>query len=184
MEEQFKTLIVLSHYLEVFLLWSYLFDLHACVEWNTKNLLPPQTGRFRQFWDEAAKNRHIVEAVPGMSELRFFSYWGYSLRLWHVGMCYCCLHWLTTELIVGFEQAIQAYAVHVLSLTYQKVPRSVLAEVCFNFLVFTCSLRCSSIWCHSYCQIWFWVPASTSWHLLFAQLKNKNIDLSSISFTF
>ncbi|XP_010526137.1 PREDICTED: eukaryotic translation initiation factor 3 subunit K-like [Tarenaya hassleriana] len=67
MEEQFKTLIVLSHYLE--------------------------TGRFQQFWDEAAKSRHIVEAVP------------------------------------GFEQAIQAYAVHVLSLTYQKVPRSLLAEV-------------------------------------------------------
>ncbi|XP_054804650.1 eukaryotic translation initiation factor 3 subunit K isoform X2 [Prosopis cineraria] len=66
MEEQFKTLIVLSHYLE--------------------------TGRFRQFWDEAAKNRDIVEAVP------------------------------------GFEQAIQGYAIHVLSLTYQKVPRSVLAE--------------------------------------------------------
>ncbi|OIW19326.1 hypothetical protein TanjilG_26025 [Lupinus angustifolius] len=66
MEEQFKTLIVLSHYLE--------------------------TGRFRQFWDEAAKNRHIVEAVP------------------------------------GFEQAIQNYAIHVLSLTYQKVPRTVLAE--------------------------------------------------------
>ncbi|KAJ6912085.1 eukaryotic translation initiation factor 3 subunit K-like isoform X1 [Populus alba x Populus x berolinensis] len=66
MEEQFKTLTVLSHYLE--------------------------TGRFRQFWDEAAKSRHIVEAVP------------------------------------GFEQAIQAYAIHLLSLTYQKVPRSVLAE--------------------------------------------------------
>ncbi|KAK7347919.1 hypothetical protein VNO80_22462 [Phaseolus coccineus] len=66
MEEQFKTLIVLSHYLE--------------------------TGRFRQFWDEAAKSRHIVEAVP------------------------------------GFEQAIQGYAVHVLSLTYQKIPRTVLAE--------------------------------------------------------
>ncbi|KAM1813191.1 hypothetical protein ACFX11_027028 [Malus domestica] len=66
MEEQFKTLIVLSHYLE--------------------------TGRFSQFWDEASKNRHIVEAVP------------------------------------GFEQSIQAYAVHVLSLTYQRVPRSVLAE--------------------------------------------------------
>nr|AFK42537.1 unknown [Lotus japonicus] len=66
MEEQFKTLIVLSHYLE--------------------------TGRFRQFWDEAAKSRHIVEAVP------------------------------------GFEQAIQSYAVHVISLTYQKVPRTVLAE--------------------------------------------------------
>ncbi|XP_022988293.1 eukaryotic translation initiation factor 3 subunit K-like [Cucurbita maxima] len=66
MEDQFKTLIILSHYLE--------------------------TGKFRQFWDEASKNRHIVEAVP------------------------------------GFEKAIQAYAVHVLSLTYQKVPRSVLAE--------------------------------------------------------
>ncbi|OAY66695.1 Eukaryotic translation initiation factor 3 subunit K [Ananas comosus] len=66
MEEQFKTLIVLSHYLE--------------------------TARFRQFWDEAAKNRSILEVVP------------------------------------GFEQAIQAYAIHVLSLTYQKVPRPVLAE--------------------------------------------------------
>ncbi|KAH0900906.1 hypothetical protein HID58_040409 [Brassica napus] len=66
MEEQFKTLIVLSHYLE--------------------------TGRFQQFWDEAAKNPHILEAVP------------------------------------GFEQAIQAYASHLLSLSYQKVPRSVLAE--------------------------------------------------------
>ncbi|XP_068663401.1 eukaryotic translation initiation factor 3 subunit K-like [Aristolochia californica] len=66
MEDQFKTLIVLSHYLE--------------------------TARFRQFWDEAAKNRSIVEVVP------------------------------------GFEQAIQNHAIHVLSLTYQKVPRSVLAE--------------------------------------------------------
>ncbi|KAJ4951324.1 hypothetical protein NE237_028156 [Protea cynaroides] len=66
MEEQFKTLVVLSHYLE--------------------------TARFRQFWDEAAKNRHILEVVP------------------------------------GFEQAIQEYAIHVLSLTYQKVPRPVLAE--------------------------------------------------------
>jgi len=66
MEEQFKTLIVLSHYLE--------------------------TARFRQFWDEAAKNRHVLEVVP------------------------------------GFEQAIQTYAIHLLSLTYQKVPRPVLAE--------------------------------------------------------
>ncbi|KAF5748390.1 eukaryotic translation initiation factor 3 subunit K [Tripterygium wilfordii] len=66
MEEQIKTLIVLSHYLE--------------------------SGRFREFWDEAAKSRHIVESVP------------------------------------GFEQAIQAYAIHVLSLTYQKVSRNVLAE--------------------------------------------------------
>ncbi|CAN6699066.1 unnamed protein product [Malus baccata var. baccata] len=75
MEEQFKTLIVLSHYLE--------------------------TGRFSQFWDEASKNRHIVEAVP------------------------------------GFEQAIQDYAVHVLSLTYQRVPRSVLAEVYFFIFIHT-----------------------------------------------
>ncbi|KAL0346811.1 UNVERIFIED_CONTAM: Eukaryotic translation initiation factor 3 subunit K [Sesamum calycinum] len=66
MEEQFKTLIVLSHYLE--------------------------TARFRQFWDEAVKSRHILEVIP------------------------------------GFEQAIQAYAIHVLSLTYQKVTRSILAE--------------------------------------------------------
>ncbi|GAB4838074.1 Eukaryotic translation initiation factor 3 subunit K [Ancistrocladus abbreviatus] len=66
MEDQFKTLIVLSHYLE--------------------------TARFPQFWDEAAKSRHILEVVP------------------------------------GFEQAIQSYAIHVLSLTYQMVPRAVLAE--------------------------------------------------------
>ncbi|KAF2554264.1 hypothetical protein F2Q68_00037754, partial [Brassica cretica] len=63
MEEQFKAL---SHYLE--------------------------TGRFQQFWDEAAKNRHFLESVP------------------------------------GFEEAIQAYASHLLSLSYQKLPRSVLAE--------------------------------------------------------
>uniref|UniRef100_A0A2P2MCG6 Eukaryotic translation initiation factor 3 subunit K-like isoform X2 n=1 Tax=Rhizophora mucronata TaxID=61149 RepID=A0A2P2MCG6_RHIMU len=48
MEEQFKTLIVLSHYLE--------------------------TGRFRQFWDEAAKSRHIVESVPGYDELQSCCY--------------------------------------------------------------------------------------------------------------
>ncbi|KAH0654454.1 hypothetical protein KY290_031488 [Solanum tuberosum] len=65
-EEQFKTLNVLSHFLE--------------------------TARFRQFWDEAAKSCHIVETVS------------------------------------GFEQAIRAYAVHVLSITYQKVPRTILAE--------------------------------------------------------
>ncbi|XP_057537492.1 eukaryotic translation initiation factor 3 subunit K [Amaranthus tricolor] len=66
LEEQFKTLIVLSHYLE--------------------------TARFHQFWEEAAKNRHLLEPVP------------------------------------GFEQAIQNYAVHILSLTCQCVPRSVVAE--------------------------------------------------------
>ncbi|ONK66037.1 uncharacterized protein A4U43_C06F3520 [Asparagus officinalis] len=66
LEEQFKTLIVLSHYLE--------------------------TARFHQFWDEAAKNRSILDVVP------------------------------------GFDKAVQNYAIHVLSLTYQKVPRAVLAE--------------------------------------------------------
>ncbi|KAL9259009.1 Eukaryotic translation initiation factor 3 subunit K-like protein [Drosera capensis] len=66
MEEEFKTLIVLSHLLE--------------------------TAQFRQFWDEAAKNRHLLEVIP------------------------------------GFQQAIQSYAIHVLSLTYQKLPRTVLAE--------------------------------------------------------
>nr|GFA54701.1 eukaryotic translation initiation factor 3 subunit K [Tanacetum cinerariifolium] len=50
------------------------------------------TAKFRQFWDEAAKARHILDLVP------------------------------------GFEQAIQNYAIHVLSLTYQKLPSSVLAE--------------------------------------------------------
>ncbi|KAK4483713.1 hypothetical protein RD792_010915 [Penstemon davidsonii] len=81
MEEQFKTLIVLSHYLEL-----YNIDLILSLYLHT------QTARFRQFWDEAAKSRHILEAVP------------------------------------GFEQAVQVYAVHLLSLTYQKIPRSVLAE--------------------------------------------------------
>ncbi|KAH0658494.1 hypothetical protein KY289_027242 [Solanum tuberosum] len=49
--------------------------------------------------DEAAKSRHIVEAVS------------------------------------GFEQAIRAYAVHVLSITYQKVPRTILAELDFSTLL-------------------------------------------------
>uniref|UniRef100_A0A7N0RFT6 Eukaryotic translation initiation factor 3 subunit K n=1 Tax=Kalanchoe fedtschenkoi TaxID=63787 RepID=A0A7N0RFT6_KALFE len=39
MEDQFKTLIVLSHYLE--------------------------TARFSQFWEETTKNRHVLETVPG-----------------------------------------------------------------------------------------------------------------------
>nr|GEY58265.1 eukaryotic translation initiation factor 3 subunit K [Tanacetum cinerariifolium] len=66
MDEQFKTLILLFDYLE--------------------------TAKFRQFWDEAAKARHILDLVP------------------------------------GFEQAIRNYAIHVLSLTYQKLPSSVLVE--------------------------------------------------------
>jgi len=41
---------------------------------------------------------------------------------------------LNLNLIAGFEQAIQGYAVHVLSLTYQKIPKNVLAEVYFIVL--------------------------------------------------
>ncbi|GFY98574.1 eukaryotic translation initiation factor 3K [Actinidia rufa] len=50
MGEQFKTLIVLSHYLE--------------------------TARFRQFWDEAAKSRLIVEAIniEGLSLDKFLEH--------------------------------------------------------------------------------------------------------------
>ncbi|KAJ7297206.1 hypothetical protein O6H91_Y073200 [Diphasiastrum complanatum] len=66
LEEPFLTLATLAHFLE--------------------------TARFREFWDEAARNRDILEVVP------------------------------------GFEQAIQGYAIHVLSLTYQRLPRHVLAE--------------------------------------------------------
>ncbi|CAM6129018.1 unnamed protein product [Calypogeia fissa] len=65
-EEPFLTLATLAHFLE--------------------------TARFREFWDEANRNRDILEVVP------------------------------------GFEQAIQDYAIHVLSLTYQKLPREILAE--------------------------------------------------------
>eukprot|EP00246_Nothoceros_aenigmaticus_P008990 TRINITY_DN24269_c0_g1_i1.p1 TRINITY_DN24269_c0_g1~~TRINITY_DN24269_c0_g1_i1.p1 ORF type:complete len:225 (-),score=28.45 TRINITY_DN24269_c0_g1_i1:285-959(-) len=66
MEEPFLTLATLAHFLE--------------------------TARFREFWDEANRNRDILEVVP------------------------------------GFEQAIQQFAIHVLSITYQRLPRQILAE--------------------------------------------------------
>lgn len=34
-----------------------------------------QTGRFSQFWDEAAKSRQIVEAVPGNEDFLSMSWW-------------------------------------------------------------------------------------------------------------
>ncbi|KAH7550730.1 hypothetical protein JRO89_XS13G0257800 [Xanthoceras sorbifolium] len=45
-------------------------------------------------------------------------------------MCEWNVHeeWLIRGSNADFEQAIQAYAIHVRSLTYQKVPRTVLAE--------------------------------------------------------
>lgn len=67
MEEQFKTLIVLSHYLEVH--FSVYLDLfwqnYPCISTVNNYFIFLQTARFRQFWDEAAKNRHMVEVVPG-----------------------------------------------------------------------------------------------------------------------
>lgn len=65
MEEKFKTLMVLSHYLEVCLCLGYLTSIILEIETYKYLLLHLQTGRFRQFWDEAAKSRHMVEAVPG-----------------------------------------------------------------------------------------------------------------------
>ncbi|CAI0448154.1 unnamed protein product [Linum tenue] len=55
MEQPFKTLIVLSHYLE--------------------------TGGFRLFWDEAAKSRHIVDAVPGIDQPLFIGFFYFCLKL-------------------------------------------------------------------------------------------------------
>jgi translation initiation factor 3 subunit K len=65
MKEQFKTLIVLSHYLEVLSTWSNLCTFSSLV-WNLhlSQVLHLKTARFRQFWDEAAKNRNILEVVP------------------------------------------------------------------------------------------------------------------------
>lgn len=75
MEEQFKTLIVLSHYLEVIvatplldvsnILFGSMTVIKICISCY---LLYPlvQTARFRQFWDEAAKSRNILETIPGI----------------------------------------------------------------------------------------------------------------------
>lgn len=71
MEDQFKALIVLSHYLEVRKhQYKFILGSRKGVHWLFKTLvLLLQTGRFQQFWDEAAKNRHIFEAVPGTKVL-------------------------------------------------------------------------------------------------------------------
>lgn len=69
MEEQFKTLIVLSHYLEV--CFCHVTWLVYIQERETDKYFILQTGRFRQFWDEAAKSRHMVEAVPGEKWIAF-----------------------------------------------------------------------------------------------------------------
>lgn len=82
MEEQFKTLIVLSHYLEVQLLhWIWRFICYAVPKIIFFFL---QTGRFSQFWDEASKNRHILEAVPGI--------FGYFVCCWFMDVVLhsCC----------------------------------------------------------------------------------------------
>ncbi|MCO5548076.1 hypothetical protein L7F22_001533 [Adiantum nelumboides] len=69
MEDPFLTLITLGHFLE--------------------------TTGFKEFWDEAVRNRHILEVV------------------------------------LGFEQAIQGFALHILSLSYQRLPRLVLAQAIY-----------------------------------------------------
>lgn len=57
---------------------------------------------------------------------------------------------------VGFEQAIQDYAIHLLSLTYQKIPRAILAEVFLNsppqiifvlLLIYILGFFMSIAWC-------------------------------------
>eukprot|EP00270_Netrium_digitus_P020967 TRINITY_DN8794_c0_g1_i1.p1 TRINITY_DN8794_c0_g1~~TRINITY_DN8794_c0_g1_i1.p1 ORF type:complete len:225 (-),score=51.75 TRINITY_DN8794_c0_g1_i1:108-782(-) len=51
-----------------------------------------EAGRFAEFWDEAARHRELLKAVP------------------------------------GFEAAIQRFALHLLGITYQRVPRKIVAE--------------------------------------------------------
>ncbi|KAK6131707.1 hypothetical protein DH2020_034504 [Rehmannia glutinosa] len=55
--------------------------------------------------------------IPERVTARFSQFWDEAAKSHHI-----------LDVIPGFEQAIQAYAVHVLSLTYQKIPRSILAE--------------------------------------------------------
>ena len=46
-----------------------------------------QTARFRQFWDEAAKSRHIVEAVPGNTDLQPSGLWLYVSQPYDLYIC-------------------------------------------------------------------------------------------------
>ena len=41
----------------------------------------------------------------------------------------CSTDFLSMLVVAGFEQAIQGYAIHVLSITYERLPRTILAEV-------------------------------------------------------
>lgn len=138
MEEQFKTLTVLSHYLEVYVVSVVLwFSTYA---WLTKLLLP-----FADWKVQSILGWSIQESSHSWSCPRYSIYGivmddvlllvlspSYFLSI--VYLCYVVCNALTRELFAGFEQAIQAYAIHVLSLTYQRVPRSVLAEVSASIL--------------------------------------------------
>ncbi len=68
----------------------------------------------------------------------------------------------------GFERAIQGYAIHVLSITYQRLPRSILAEVGLSWLSLTFIVkRWPIIWKIESCfSSWYWVPHFCFVHLV------------------
>ncbi|KAH7571792.1 hypothetical protein JRO89_XS04G0142900 [Xanthoceras sorbifolium] len=98
------------------------------------HLLPLlQTGRVRQFWDEAAKSRHIVEAIPDMSifarqeKCIYCTQHGPSFpapMVYAINSYFRLLQQVDNldsfTIIIGFKQAIQADTIHVRSLAYQK----------------------------------------------------------------
>lgn len=136
MEEQFKTLIVLSHYLEVYVVSVVLgFSTYA---WLTKQLLPFADRKVQSIlgWSiqESSHSwscpRYSIYGIVMDDVLLLVLSPSYFLSI----VCLCHVICNARELIAGFEQAIQAYAIHVLSLTYQRVPRSVLAEVSSSIL--------------------------------------------------
>jgi hypothetical protein len=80
----------------------------------------------------------------------------------------------------GFERAIQGYAIHVLSITYQRLPRSILAEVGLSWLFLTFIVkRWSIIWKIGSCfSSWLWVP-----HFCFVHLVRLPLGFMSVIVT-
>eukprot|EP00897_Mesotaenium_endlicherianum_P009297 jgi/Mesen1/8396/ME000468S07837 len=58
-----------------------------------------------------------MHLIPERITARFREFWNEAARSREI-----------TELVPGFESAMQAYAVHLLSISYRRVPRAVLAE--------------------------------------------------------
>ncbi|XWS70128.1 hypothetical protein CRYUN_Cryun03dG0022600 [Craigia yunnanensis] len=72
-----------------------------------------------------AVNPYNPDILPDLEN--YVSSQTYSLD---ANLCLLRKHTVSTRgLNAGFDQAIQAYAIHVLSPTYQRIPRPVLAEV-------------------------------------------------------